>query len=63
MSNQRKHSYRAVVEVSPSTYARQLPLTSTIGLKARSFGDAIELARAVSALPVRCVYRQDRGAA
>lgn len=58
-----QHSYRVVVEVAPADDLRQVPVTTVFGLKARSFNHAVEAARAVSALPVRMVYRQDRGAA
>lgn len=57
------HSYRAVVQTAEPDTENQLGLTATFGLKAASFAAAIALAKEVSALPVRMVYRQDRGAA
>lgn len=56
-------SYRVTVLVAPPDGENQLGITSTFGLKATSFGHAIAAAHAVSKLPVRCVVRQDRGAA
>jgi hypothetical protein len=56
-------SYRAVVQTAEPDGNSQIGLTATFGLKARSMTEAQILARAVSALPVRCVYRQNRGQA
>ena len=56
-------SYRVTVQVAPPDGENQLGITSTFGLKATSFGHAIAAAQAVSRLPVRMVYRQDRGQA
>jgi hypothetical protein len=56
-------SYRAVVQTAEPDGDNQLGMNATFGLKARSMTEAQILARAVSRLPVRLVYRQDRGAA
>ena len=50
-------SYRAVVQTAEPDSQQQIGLKSTFGLKARNMTEAQLLARAVSALPVRCVYR------
>lgn len=54
-------SYRVTVQVAEPDSLNQIGLKSTFGLKARSMTEAQILARHVSALPVRCVVRQDRG--
>ena len=56
-------SYRAVVQTADPDGDNQVGLNATFGLKARSMTEAQILARAVSRLPVRLVYRQDRGQA
>ena len=56
-------SYRAVVQTAEPDGDNQVGMNATFGLKARSMTEAQLLARAVSRLPVRLVYRQDRGAA
>jgi len=54
---QTTQSYRAVVQTAEPDSLNQVGLKSTFGLKARSMTEAQTLARAISALPVRCVYR------
>ena len=61
MQTQTLHSYRAVLEVAPATDLHQVPQTVVAGLKARSFGDAVALAKEVFAQPIRQVYRQEMG--
>ena len=59
---QTTQSYRVTVQVAPADSEHQVGITSTFGLKAKSFSHAIVAAQAVSKLPVRCVVRQDRHA-
>lgn len=61
MESKSLQSYRAVVQTVAPDGENQVGQTATFGLKARSIGEAAALAREVSALPVRCVYRQQRG--